>query len=83
MSIWLGLFFFLFWSVAGDHGNDGNQNCGDLCRNSIQLFDVGGEVPLEPVFFEHVAEVRDSPKSLKFFKNWMENYPILMTMGMH
>jgi hypothetical protein len=27
------------------------------------------EVPLEPVFFEHVAEVRDSPKSLKFFKN--------------
>jgi hypothetical protein len=28
-----------------------------------------GEVPLEPVFPERVAEVRDGPKSLKFFKN--------------
>jgi hypothetical protein len=27
-----------------------------------------GEVPLEPVYFKHAAEVRDSPNSLKFFK---------------
>jgi hypothetical protein len=30
---------------------------------------IKGKVPLEPVFFKHAAEVRDSPKSLKFFKN--------------
>jgi hypothetical protein len=29
-----------------------------------------GEVPLEPVFFEHVAEVRNSPKSLKILSKY-------------
>jgi hypothetical protein len=44
---------------------------------------VGGVVRLEPVFFECVAEVRDSSKFFKILRIEIENYPITKTMGMY
>jgi hypothetical protein len=42
-----------------------------------------GEVPLIATFFECVAEVRDSPKFFKILRIEIENYPIIIRMGMY
>jgi hypothetical protein len=45
--------------------------------------DITGGFPLEPVSFECVAEVRDIPKFFKILRIEVENYPIIMTMGIY
>jgi hypothetical protein len=32
------------WSVESGHGDDGDENGSDLCRNNIQLFYVGTRI---------------------------------------
>jgi hypothetical protein len=40
-------------------------------------------VPARTCFFECVAEVRDSPKFFELLKIEIENYPIIIRMGMY
>jgi hypothetical protein len=49
----------------------------------IYIIYIYGGFPLVLDFFECVAKVGDSPKFFKILRIEMENYPILVTMGMY
>jgi hypothetical protein len=51
-------------------------------KNAVYSYLRNGGFPLDPTFWEHAAEVRDSPNS-KFLRIEMKNIHIMMTMGMY
>jgi hypothetical protein len=54
-----------------------------IYASGMQPFTSIGGFPLKPVFIECVAEVRDSPNFFKISRIEMENYPIIIRMGMY
>jgi hypothetical protein len=58
-----------------------NKKWFDLVFNNNNIDIRQG--PAQTCFFKHAAEVRDSPKFFKILRIEIENYPIIIRMGMY